>query len=242
MKKYVCSICGYVYDEAAGIPAAGIGPGTRWEDLPEGWVCPLCGASKDLFNPVEPQKRPENGTVKAAGPETVRERDGGEEARGPEDGSGDEELRELSAGELSALCSNLARGCEKQYRAEESALFTQLADYFKAKTPVPESAELSGLLERVGRELNVGFPQAEAAAKENGDRGAQRALVWSGKVTRILDALLKRWEKEGEAMLEHTNLYVCDICGFVYVGDNPPELCPVCKVPGWKFSQIERRA
>ena len=180
--------------------------------------------------------------MKAAGPETVRERDGGEEARGPEDGSGDEELRELSAGELSALCSNLARGCEKQYRAEESALFTQLADYFKAKTPVPESAELSGLLERVGRDLNVGFPQAEAAAKENGDRGAQRALVWSGKVTRILDALLKRWEKEGEAMLEHTNLYVCDICGFVYVGDNPPELCPVCKVPGWKFSQIERRA
>lgn len=56
VKKYVCSICGYVYDEAAGIPAAGIGPGTRWEDLPEGWVCPLCGASKDLFNPVEPQK------------------------------------------------------------------------------------------------------------------------------------------------------------------------------------------
>ena len=43
-------------------------------------------------------------------------------------------------------------------------------------------------------------------------------------------------------MLEHTNLYVCDICGFVYAGDNPPELCPVCKVPGWKFSQIERRA
>ena len=115
----------------------------------------------------------------------MRERDGGEEARGPEDGGGDEELRELSAGELSALCSNLARGCEKQYRAEESALFTQLADYFKAKTPVPESAELSGLLERVGRDLNVGFPQAEAAAKEDGDRGAQRALVWSGKVTRI---------------------------------------------------------
>lgn len=57
VKKYVCSICGYVYDEAAGIPAAGIGPGTRWEDLPEGWVCPLCGASKDLFNPVDAAKK-----------------------------------------------------------------------------------------------------------------------------------------------------------------------------------------
>lgn len=54
--------------------------------------------------------------MKPAEPEAVSERDGGEEARGPKEGSGDEELRELSAGELSALCSNLARGCEKQYR------------------------------------------------------------------------------------------------------------------------------
>ena len=95
---------------------------------------------------------------------------------------------------------------------------------------------------RVEADLNRGFPEANAAAREAGDRGAKRALVWSEKVTRILNALLKRWEKEGEAMLEHTNLYVCDICGFVYVGDNPPELCPVCKVPGWKFSQNVRRA
>ncbi len=234
MKKYVCSICGYVYDEAAGIPTAGIGPGTRWEELPEGWVCPLCGASKDLFNPVEPEKG--TGAVKAAGPEVLRERDG------REDGSGDTELRELSAGELSALCSNLARGCEKQYRDEESALFTQLADYFKAKTTAPVTEGTAQLLERIEEDLNQGFPQAGAAAKEHGDRGAQRALVWSEKVTKILNALLKQWGREGERMLDHTNLYVCDICGFVYVGDNPPELCPVCKVPGWKFSQIERRA
>lgn len=133
MKKYVCSICGYVYDEAAGIPAAGIGPGTRWEDLPEGWVCPLAALPKICSIRWSRKKRPENGTVKAAGPEAVRERDGGEEAREPEDGSGGEELRDLSAGELSALCSNLARGCEKQYRAEESALFTQLAGLLQGK-------------------------------------------------------------------------------------------------------------
>ena len=39
MTKYVCSICGYIYDEATGIPEAGIAPGTKWEDLPEDWVC-----------------------------------------------------------------------------------------------------------------------------------------------------------------------------------------------------------
>ena len=49
MKQYVCSVCGYIYDEAAGIPDDGIAPGTLWADLPEDWVCPLCGAGKDEF-------------------------------------------------------------------------------------------------------------------------------------------------------------------------------------------------
>ena len=50
MKKYVCSVCGYVYDEAAGDPDSGIAPGTKWESLPEDWVCPLCGAAKSDFS------------------------------------------------------------------------------------------------------------------------------------------------------------------------------------------------
>lgn len=49
MKKYECTLCGYIYDEAAGIPDAGIAPGTKWESLPEDWVCPLCGAAKSDF-------------------------------------------------------------------------------------------------------------------------------------------------------------------------------------------------
>ena len=49
MKKYVCSVCGYIYDEAEGIPDDGIAPGTKWADLPEDWVCPVCGAAKSEF-------------------------------------------------------------------------------------------------------------------------------------------------------------------------------------------------
>ena len=52
MKKYKCEPCGYVYDEAAGDPDNGIAPGTKWEDLPADWVCPLCGAGKDEFKEV----------------------------------------------------------------------------------------------------------------------------------------------------------------------------------------------
>ncbi len=49
MKKFVCSVCGYVYNPADGDPDSGIKPGTAFEDLPEDWVCPVCGAGKDAF-------------------------------------------------------------------------------------------------------------------------------------------------------------------------------------------------
>ena len=47
--KYVCDVCGYVYDEALGDPDNGIAPGTAWEDVPADWVCPVCGLGKDSF-------------------------------------------------------------------------------------------------------------------------------------------------------------------------------------------------
>lgn len=53
MKKYVCDVCGYIYDEAAGDPDNGIEPGTAWEDVPEDFLCPLCGVGKDQFSETE---------------------------------------------------------------------------------------------------------------------------------------------------------------------------------------------
>jgi rubredoxin len=53
MKKYVCTACGYVYDPAVGDPDSGIQPGTAFEDIPEDWVCPLCGVGKDMFEPQD---------------------------------------------------------------------------------------------------------------------------------------------------------------------------------------------
>jgi rubredoxin len=53
MKQWICSICGYIYDEAQGDPENGIAPGTRWEDVPETWTCPDCGADKRDFDMVE---------------------------------------------------------------------------------------------------------------------------------------------------------------------------------------------
>lgn len=219
MKQMVCSVCTYTYDEAKGIPEAGIAPGTRWEDLPDDWKCPWCGAGKEMFREKNEAPSPEPAPVEKPHVE-----------------------RELSPMELSVICSNLARGCEKQYLPEQEKGFRELAAFFRAKAEPESAADMEMLLTLVEKDLSAGYPYANAVAAEGPDRGALRALVWSEKVTRMLQSLLNRYHAEGEKMLENTGVYVCSVCGFVYVGDAPPELCPVCKVPSWKFERIERRA
>lgn len=210
MKQYVCSICGYVYDEATGGP---------WESLPGDWKCPLCGAGKSAFREkAEPAK---------AEPADALEKPHVE--------------KELSAMEMSVICSNLARGCEKQYLPRQAEDFQKLAQFFRAKAEPAQTSSTRALLELIEQDLSAGYPYGNAAAGEQPDRGALRCLVWSEKVTRMLDSLLNRYESEGEKMLENTGVWVCTICGFVYVGDAPPELCPVCKVPSWKFEKVEGR-
>ena len=53
MKKFECTVCGYVYDPAKGDPHGGVHPGTPFEEIPDDWICPVCGAPKDQFKPIE---------------------------------------------------------------------------------------------------------------------------------------------------------------------------------------------
>lgn len=53
MQKYVCDVCGYVYDPEVGDPDNGVAPGTTFKDLAEDWVCPLCGVAKEDFSPED---------------------------------------------------------------------------------------------------------------------------------------------------------------------------------------------
>ncbi len=212
VKKWVCGICGYVYDEAK--------EGVAFDALPDDWVCPLCGADKSAFSPQQPTSEPK------APPAPIHH-------------VGD--MRQLSAGELSAVCSNLARGCEKQYKEQEAALFREIADFLSAAQPPAADPSLDKLLERIRQDLNQGYPALNAAAKAAGDRGTQRICVWGEKVTRMLESLLNRYQKDGEAFLQNTQVWVCTVCGFIYVGDSAPQLCPVCKVPAWKFEKVEGR-
>ncbi len=209
--RYICQICGYVYDDAK--------EKTPFAELPDTWKCPLCGAAKLDFKQEDMQKE----VPKA--PAHVLEDD----------------VKELSAGQLAALCSNLARGCEKQYKAKEAGLFKELADYFSSVSPALEDVSVEKLAAALQSDIDQ-YRYVRETADAASDRGAARICVWGEKVTRMLSSLVNRYLKEGEAMLAGTSVWVCSTCGFVYVGDEAPELCPVCKVPAWKFEKVEERA
>lgn len=53
MRKWQCVVCGFIYDEDAGLPDEGIAPGTAWADIPAHWLCPDCGAGKSDFEMIE---------------------------------------------------------------------------------------------------------------------------------------------------------------------------------------------
>ena len=235
--RYICMICGYVYDDAKEkVP---------FESLPASWKCPLCGAAKSDVKPeaipeakpaakVEPASQPTKADpastpTKASTPPTAQI-----DAPVTEDS----DLKKLSPGKLSALCSNLARGCEKQYKPEEAGLFRELADYFASVTPAIEDASVENIAALLWSDID-NYSGLRAAADEASDRGAARVCVWGERVTRMLSSLVIRYLNEGEALLADTNIWVCTILGFVYIGDEAPELCPVCKVPAWKFEKIE---
>ena len=231
MRKYRCSICGYIHDESTG---------TKWEDLGGSYVCPKCRAPKPLFDLIEKTDKPAP-NVK-------------ETAAGVSDSNhvNDKHHKELSAEEISAICSSLAKGCEKQRLNSEMEAFQKIADYFKRKSVSEKGKTLNdaallneALLVQATQKLNdditTRYPEANNTAKANADRGALRSLVWSEKVSLMMKSLLDRFAEEGEAILADTKIYVCDICGFIYLGDSPPEICPVCKVPAHKIFQVERR-
>ncbi len=217
--KYVCMICGYVYDEAE--------QGKPFDELPDDWKCPWCGATKTNFKSqgAEDKKHDVAASSGEASNEDVAP-------------LADSDMRALDAIELSALCSNLAKGCEKQYKPEQAQAFERLATWFGKRAGRPADPSFENILKKVNDDLERGFGAANSISSEHGDRGALRSLTWSEKVSMILKSLLTRYEKEGDAMVAYTGVYVCTICGFVFVGDSLPEVCPVCKVPNHKFEKI----
>ena len=104
--KYICTICGYIYDEEK--------EQTKFEDLPDDWACPMCGAPKAVFKPLEEenQENEEKIETKKEENEEIKK----EEIENEQEEIIDDDMQKLTYGEMSILCSNLARVCEKQYK------------------------------------------------------------------------------------------------------------------------------
>ena len=123
---------------------------------------------------------------------------------------------------------------------EEAKQFDELAAYFTKIVRPINDATVEKLAESLKADLE-NYPALRATCDSEKDRGAARVCVWGEKVTRMLESLVSRYLKEGDRMAEGTSIWVCSVCGFVYIGDRAPDLCPVCKVPAWKFDKVEGR-
>jgi rubrerythrin len=154
----------------------------------------------------------------------------------------EDDIREMTHGELAAMCTNLQKACSKQLRSEEAQLFGELASFYEEGRKKQEGCSYQDLLKAINEDLASGYLEANAAASKHQDRGSLRALVWGEKVSKLLKSLLVRYEKQKNSLLDGTNVYVCEICGFVYVGEQPPAICPICKVPSFKIQAVQKEA
>ena len=206
MKKYQCTICGYIYDDAQ--------ESVKFEELPDDWTCPICGAPKSVFKEIKEEK-----------PSEIKEIDE------------EEDLKEMSNSEIAYICSNLAKACEKQYLEEEQKLFTELYKHYLNK-----EKDLEGTLENVKEKVNKDleeFDKAFQIADKYQDRGAKRVLTWASKATNMMNVIINNYKEKGIDYIKNTKIWVCDICGFIYVGDVPPTVCPICKVPSFKILEVK---
>lgn len=215
MKKYRCTICGYIYDEEV--------EKIKFEDLPEDWKCPLCGAPKNLFEEIieENQKEIDNKNE-------INEKTNEEVF---------EEYKELTNEEMAYICSNLAKSCEKQYKEKEQKLYETLFKYYENKI-VPKEIEINELCNLYKEEIGL-YDEIKEAAKKNNDSGTLRAITWSSKVSAIIRNIITEYQEKGIEYIKENKIWVCTICGFIYIGSNPPTYCPVCKVPNIKIVEVK---
>jgi rubrerythrin len=135
--------------------------------------------------------------------------------------------------------SNLAKACEKQYRQREAELLWKVAAYFAGYATGGDAAGFAELASAIGSDEAQYIAPAREAAVAVGDRGALRMATWGGKVNAIQKSVAERYARKGDDLVARASVFVCEACGFISIGDEPPGLCPVCKAPALRFTKVE---
>jgi len=136
------------------------------------------------------------------------------------------------------ILTNLAKACGKQDRPREAALLASLAEYFDEPTGAENPGAWSELAALLGEDDAKFIAPIRNSAAAHADRGALRMAAWAGKVQAIQKSVTDRYLKKGEDLLEGKSIFVCEACGFIFIGDEAPDICPVCKAPALRFQKI----
>ena len=213
--KYICSICGYVYDETS--------EGTAFADLPDSWSVRSAGLQRICSAPRRKLKQRLNRHIRI--PQL------------PDHLSMSirimpEKICISSPPENFPPCARIWPGdARNSTKMKKPVCFARLPLTSRRLHRTEPDGDLTHLLSLFENDLTIGYPAVQSAAQTTGDRGTQRVCVWGQKVTVILNSLVQRYQREGSAFLRNTQIWVCSVCGFAYVGDTPPELCPYAKFP-----------
>jgi len=143
---------------------------------------------------------------------------------------------------LSPIFSNLAKAAEKQHLNQDAELFGLLAEKFHepgTRQTVQGEDSLNQLRDGIAADLTEEYPALQSAGEKAADRGVLRALKWGQKVTTIQKTLIDRFLAKGDELMEGKELFICEACGFIFLGTGTPDICPVCKAPHRRFSMIK---
>jgi rubrerythrin len=151
-------------------------------------------------------------------------------------------------GVLSLIFSNFEQVCRKQRRPNQAKIFSALSTSFEiqAKRRTADHTDISSLdrlLERfedvIDEDLNKNYQECTAASSKLKERGSLRASTWGKKVTAIQRSLIRRFNKQGADFIPvHQKIHVCEACGFIMIGEEPPPYCPVCRAPAGRFVSV----
>ena len=216
--KYVCTVCGYVYDEEK--------EGKKFADLPADWVCPLCGVGKDMFKPVDEPKAEEPKKNPYAGTKTEKN------------------LWEAFAGESQARnkYTYFASVAKKAGYEQIAALFLKTAEnekehaklWFKALGELGDTeANLKAAADGENYEWTDMYDRMAKEADEEGFHDLAEQFRGVGAVEKHHEERYRKLLANVEAMevfkKSGITVWECRNCGHIVISTEAPEICPVCK-------------
>jgi rubrerythrin len=151
-------------------------------------------------------------------------------------------------GVLSLIFSNFEQVARKQRRLNQERIFSALsrsleiqaqrmgAEHDGAASIDRFLDDFQGVLEE---DINKNYEECAVTAEQLGVRGSQRAIIWGKKVTTIQNSLIKKYKTTPNFLPEGQKIHMCEACGFVMIGEVPPQICPVCKAPAGRFVSIK---